>query len=244
MKNFYSKITLIIALSLGLCIFAQAQRKTQDVLYLKNGSVIRGSLQEMSSTGKISIQTADKSLWVYEQDEILRMAKEDVAGFTMPEKGYFIIADLGLFAGRNDFYTRLNPSLHVVNGYQFNKRWMAGIGIGLDRFEYRGYAPLFGEGRFLVLNKQTSPVLSARAGWAIPTYNEFVNGERLYKGGLSLGGSIGITRYIGSKTGIQASVGYNYQETKFTNPWWWGEGKSTTYTRYHSLEVRFGFLFR
>lgn len=55
-----------------------AQTNYQDVVYLKNGSIIRGVIIEQVPNQSISIQTADKSVFVFQMDEIERIAKEAI----------------------------------------------------------------------------------------------------------------------------------------------------------------------
>ncbi len=47
-----------------------------DVVYLKNGGVIRGMIIEQTPNVQIKIQTKDGSIFVYKMDEIEKMAKE------------------------------------------------------------------------------------------------------------------------------------------------------------------------
>lgn len=57
---------------------SQEVKKTEyvDVLYLKNGSIIRGLVMEQIPNESIKIQTADGSLFVYKMDEVLKITKE------------------------------------------------------------------------------------------------------------------------------------------------------------------------
>ena len=48
----------------------------QDVVYLKNGSVIKGMIIEQTPNVSIKIQTKDGSVFVYKMDEISKMTKE------------------------------------------------------------------------------------------------------------------------------------------------------------------------
>ena len=48
----------------------------QDVIYLKNGSIIRGLIIEQIPNVSLKIQTADGSVFVYKIDEIEKMTKE------------------------------------------------------------------------------------------------------------------------------------------------------------------------
>lgn len=74
MKNTITLLFLIISLSLN------AQNQTRDVLYLKSGSVIKGTITEMNPNTGIKIKTADGSLFVYKMDEILKTEKEEFTG--------------------------------------------------------------------------------------------------------------------------------------------------------------------
>lgn len=56
-----------------------AQAPTVDVVYLKNGSVIRGIIIEQSPSQSLKIQTPDGNLFVYAMEEIARITKEPAA---------------------------------------------------------------------------------------------------------------------------------------------------------------------
>jgi len=65
---------LVLTLLVSRPIYAQT---TVDVLYLKNGSIIRGSIIEQVIGESIKIRTADGSIFVYRLDEIQKMTKEE-----------------------------------------------------------------------------------------------------------------------------------------------------------------------
>lgn len=48
----------------------------QDVVYLKNGSIIKGLIIEQVPNESLKIQTADGSIFVYEMDQVAKIAKE------------------------------------------------------------------------------------------------------------------------------------------------------------------------
>lgn len=56
----------------------KANEELVDVLYLKNGSMIRGKILEFVSGGNVKIQTADGSIFVYKADEVDKIVKEPV----------------------------------------------------------------------------------------------------------------------------------------------------------------------
>lgn len=56
-------------------VFIYAQNYT-EVVYLKNGSIIRGTIIEQVPNESIKIQTGDKSVFVYQMDEVEKITKE------------------------------------------------------------------------------------------------------------------------------------------------------------------------
>lgn len=65
-------IVMLIPLSMS------AQHGFEDVVYLKNGSVIRGMIVEQVPNVSIKIQTHDRNIFVFQMAEIDRIAKEEL----------------------------------------------------------------------------------------------------------------------------------------------------------------------
>ena len=55
-----------------------AQLSDADVVYLKNGSVIRGTVVELVPGSTVKIRTSDGSVFVYEMDDVERIGKAPV----------------------------------------------------------------------------------------------------------------------------------------------------------------------
>lgn len=71
------KITLLISLLLiSVVIYAQ-RNNLVDVVYLKNGSILRGIIIEQVPNESIKLQTADGNIFVYQTSEIEKITKED-----------------------------------------------------------------------------------------------------------------------------------------------------------------------
>ena len=84
------KINITIGLRILIVIFfliiifhsqGTAQENFQDVVYLKNGSVIRGIIIEQVPNESIKLQTKDGNLFVYRMDEIEKLTKEQPINF-------------------------------------------------------------------------------------------------------------------------------------------------------------------
>ena len=129
------RITFLIAVAFGLAISSASFAQTVvDVVYLKNGSVIRGTIVEQVPGESLKVQTADGSIFVYALDEVEKMTKEEVeeeevSRPTGSKKSPVValglslgvpIVSFGLLDGSGQFY----------NGQGGNGFWFLGLGLG------------------------------------------------------------------------------------------------------------------
>lgn len=139
MKKIFS---LIIAVCFALSVSAQQQG--EDVVYLNNGTVIKGVIEKAEENVSVSIRTSNGELLTYPAIEVRRIAygKEPV----MPKKaqknnGYkeYSTFETGFwFATELQGGYSLNLSkknvgmteLDVVGGYRFNQYAKVGLGFG------------------------------------------------------------------------------------------------------------------
>lgn len=80
---------------LGSNVFAD----TIDVVYLKNGSIIRGMVVETIPNETIKIRTADGSIFVYSLDEVEKITKEIGKSFTTKLKNPYIATGIQMTTG-------------------------------------------------------------------------------------------------------------------------------------------------
>ena len=73
-KSLMASVIMFLISSTSVCA-----QQTLDVVYLKNGSIIRGEIVELIPNDRIKIQTRDGSLFVYEMAEVERIMKEQVS---------------------------------------------------------------------------------------------------------------------------------------------------------------------
>ncbi len=55
----------------------ESKLQNQDVVYLKNGSIIRGKIVELTPNKTVKIKTADGSIFVYKMDEVEKISMEE-----------------------------------------------------------------------------------------------------------------------------------------------------------------------
>jgi len=77
-------LLLAVAVLLAGSVLAQAPAGQVDVLYLKNGSIVRGQVLELNPAGDVRIRTADGNVFSYPMSDVERVAKEDAPATVLP----------------------------------------------------------------------------------------------------------------------------------------------------------------
>jgi hypothetical protein len=172
-----------------------AQRNGQDVVYLRNGSVIRGNIIEEVPNQSIKIATADGSVFVCQMDEIEKITKEQR------------VVNRGVHSARNNGGSRFKPmnkiilesgylrglmgandldrvKLDVIVGRQLSPHFLLGFGTGLryydEDFEIDGWwhkteteetllVPLFFDIRVNFTRRKISPYFAFDIGYSYDT---------------------------------------------------------------------------
>ncbi len=105
------------------------QSNYQDVVYLKNGSIIRGIIIEQVPNKSIKIETADRSVFVYQMDEIEKITKESFDSNAERRKGFIglslgVSIPVGDFADKADGLAKTGIQLNLINfGYLFSENF-------------------------------------------------------------------------------------------------------------------------
>ena len=116
--NAIFKITTFIFFTL-INTAINAQSSAEEVIYLKNGSVIRGIIVEQVPNQSLKIQTKDKNIFVFNFEEIEKISKRLVAEHRALESLWERLApELKKVAAGKD--STLDPALLVelVKDYQ------------------------------------------------------------------------------------------------------------------------------
>jgi hypothetical protein len=204
-------------MSIGLTL--NAQTNYQDVIYLKNGSVIKGMIIEFVPNTSYTIKTADGSLFVCKIEDIVKITKEEVAG-TKSDAGKSTKTDAyefkpgyrgvleGGFAAKSGKYGLNVTSFNFVNGYQLSEQMYVGLGTGFRYFNDADFTliPLFADFKYAFLNQKISPIVGLGAGYTFNPDNGF-QGE-----GFLFNPSLGVQYRLGKKMRLNLSL--NYQTTQ------------------------------
>ena len=193
---------------LFLTTLAFAQSNLQDVVYLKNGSIIRGVIIEQVPNLSVKIQTVDRNVFVYQIDEIEKLTKEPYQGRSRNssystgrglKSGYRGIIEMGV----TSFASSYGIIVNFINGYQFNPYFSLGLGVGnrylsaTDDFIF----PIFTDFRVNFIDNIGSPYLSFGVGCSI-------DGSVV---GSHFNSSAGVRFMISNKTAINMGLGIETQ---------------------------------
>lgn len=137
--------TFIAAIFLTISSFAQGNM--EDVVYLKDGSIYRGQIQELIPNQSLKIELLGGSIIVLQMNDVTKITKEAKTqstymasdrkyeayayksdstrkAFTPRKKGYFFQSQL--------LFENLQGGLRIINGYKFGRFGYLGIGVGVD----------------------------------------------------------------------------------------------------------------
>jgi hypothetical protein len=141
MKKSLSLIILIIVDSVTF-----AQQRYQDTIYLKNGTSINGKINGWVKNKSIEIQTIDKKQFIFDMDEIEKIAKKtfriensntDLTTNSATKRNGFIGLSGGLNIPLKGDYVKGIQVPAADFGYLFNNNFGVTVLIGINSYQTR-----------------------------------------------------------------------------------------------------------
>jgi len=252
MKNI---LMLLIISLLSVTAFSQeaTPAKTKDLVYLKDGSTLRGTIIEQVPDEYLKIGIAGGTVVELRMSEVKRIKTDkgnyafNPDGSNSKVKGFYTGYNLqGMLgqAGRTEFEQRLvvGVGIQYSLGHQFNEYVSLGGGFGLQLYD-KVFGDVFVQGRgFLPMGKIT-PTLALDAGYGVPLVLSGINNNATQqKGGLSMRPSLGLRIATRNRADILLDVGYQFQHFESTNNWGWGSIDEFD-VWYKRMSFRIGWLF-
>jgi len=159
----------------------QAQNNYEDVVYLKNGSIIHGMIIEQVPNVSIKIKSGP-NVFVYKMEEIEKITREEVQGgigigadYGYRKKGYAGSYEIGL----SDYPKDENVAMFaimLVNGYRFNPYFSLGLGAGAEISTKDIFnIPVYADMRAYFTKTRVAPFFNFGAG-----YNVVIKGADYY----------------------------------------------------------------
>jgi hypothetical protein len=235
---------LTTAITQGL--FAQ---NTEDVIYLKTGSIIRGKIVDQLTTGKVKIELPGGSVFVFQATEIDSIRKENRLKSSIKEinqnyyrkdRGFRNMTELAIIYGvnfKNDpngtNQDDIGMSLQTINGYQFWPYLFVGGGVGIDRFitYQQTFSPFFVRVSSEILKRKVTPYVYLDGGysvmWKQPSNDYTTNIKNV--GGAYVAAGGGVRIYTRSRASVILSAGYKMNMS--SSSW------SYTYENYYTYNT-------
>jgi len=153
--------------------------------------------------------------------------------------GYVLKSGLDGLAGESSTSFRV----WVVNGYRFNRKVSAGLGVGFSYYnDPLSLLPLFIDFKYLFPADKISPFFFLKSGYNISLLTDTETAVNSHSGGLLLNPGLGLQFETDGKLSWQVSAGYNLDRATYFQP-------STTFSSseqevtYKRLSLGIGFSF-
>ncbi len=264
MKKMKKKlIILLVAIILPMGLMAQKGKK--DVVYLKNGSVVRGTIVLQDPGKLIKLKTSDNSLWVFKIAEIDSITRpEPVHVKVTLNTGYFNLTEIGILAGTFSNATRTPLSLMNINSWYFANGIATGLGVGVE-LSQESYLPVVADFRYYFRDRRPLPFISLQAGYSIPLGGSYaqtfyeIDDRRMSpvnwpgpgpipnynndpinaRGGFLINPAVGIQAPLNDNLALTLSAGYRYMRHSYS--------RTDDYKidiDYNRLSLKIGLLFK
>lgn len=230
MINFVCRIASVISIAMIMSFCVNAE-ELKEMLFLKDGNIIRGTIIELIPEGRVKIQTADGSIFVYQMTDVDRISKE-LSPTVKEDKEYgyeqslryrgFFNPSLVIGLGKDNYF---RSEISTTHGIQIIPEVFVGVGVGVmfwETYSYNYYdslseyaeltsIPVFACARgelHNIIHRNFSPYFDIKVG-----YN-FKNFE-----GVFFTPEVGMHFYFGHyKTGLGFGLGYHLQSAKIQSP--------------------------
>ncbi|MEZ4847125.1 MAG: hypothetical protein R3B93_00525 [Bacteroidia bacterium] len=223
--RFFSFTLLVIGLALSQGLFAQHRVLEEDVVYLKNGSIIRGQIEEQIPGDYVKIRVISDTAFTFQTSEIEKITREPskyisikvkkYKGF-MPisyrQRGLYQHASFGAGFTDGDWGQPVaNLSLNYRIGYHLNRFVNVGGGTGFDFYDGGVIAPFFVDVWGDLWESPVTPTYMANLGYGYGLGGSWRHD--VFDGGLMGHLAFGLKFNTRSRYEYVFTVGYKRQDT-------------------------------
>ena len=142
-KLFTTVLPTILFLVLACTLAGQAH--AQDVVYLKDGSIVRGKIIEQIPAKSLKIQTQDGNIFAYQMDEIEKITTAEASAGSPGQLRNFKGFKFGLvnpgtsWAGANADDGAISWSIGGFYDYALSEKLHGGLELDLEEFAFSYY---------------------------------------------------------------------------------------------------------
>jgi len=239
-----------------------AQKQYQDLIYLKNGEIVKGVLINEILKSAVTIVSLNGDTLTFQQSDILKLTRENEHQKSESSKcqwlkrGYELTIEAGKALATGDFGISYFQA-DVINGVRLNSFIASGFGIGLTRINDPGYdyylkpkiiVPVYFDLRINYPSaKKFSPYISFDFGGSISKDKNYSdNSSSAIFRGFLFKSSIGTHICISPDITFNLSFGFRSQQMPFTHILYPGRNADGAHTDIHfsnSINILAGFTF-
>lgn len=127
----YTQILMSIALSILIATPILAQQAREDVVYLRDGSIIRGIIIRQIENESLTIRTKDGSQFVYPMNDVFQITKEPLTGssYAAMKNRPFALGLSCVLPGLGQFYNEQTGKGAVMLGGSIVGLTLMGVGF-------------------------------------------------------------------------------------------------------------------
>lgn len=243
---------LLLCSLFGAPAYSQENKsECQDIVYLKNGTELRGKITEYNLEGNLVIDTWSGTQMTMPSVNVKRVVQkckgEKVERIPTPysfrESGWYHATRFSSLSGANG----LGFGLQHSSGLKLNRLLGIGVGVGMENFDPwdRDVAtfPIFAEVRGYLLAKKITPFYAFGAGYGVSKKHTnitvFDGPEETWKGGWMAQGQIGYR--IGNHAFVQIGIRLQ-RKTRIWENRFWGNNSGVDQILHKRLDIGIGLL--
>ena len=196
-------------------------QKKEDVVYLSDGSVIRGIAQKDSAAGLIRIVNHAGDTWVFNLSEVDSLTREkpfEYKALLFNRNGFEfnINAEFLIRSKNNAIGNAVIPGIDLVFGYRINPYFSAGAGMGMQFYELMEI-PFSVSVRARTSCRALSPLVLVKAGYTMPAEKRPSdwNYDFTSYGGFNGTVGLGIERILSENASFLLTFSYHYQALNY-----------------------------
>ncbi len=245
---------MVLAIVFIVPSFAQSDR---GIIYLKNGSILKGKFRYSEDFNKLQIFTSGNT-WVFnatEVDSITDFRERRMQNIMLNKfnSSFYMRTEIGVLAGNSDNSQTVPFSFSSSLNYQIESRFSFGIGTGIE-FIKESYLPLFVNVELKWRNAYSTPYFFLKSGYLFPLsdsneiyYYDYQPWSSVWPyynqsldaiGGFVINPGVGYQWMYSSGFGMSFAFGYQFHRLKYKGEYDYGLDID-----YNRLTIKFGIIF-
>lgn len=242
------KVLIALIMLVSFSTYGMAQNSYTEVVYLKNGSIIRGVVVEQVPNVSLKIKTADGSIFAYPMAEVEKITKEENTAINSYRykkqvkntlRGYKGFVDAGYLFDVSDNDAN-KFEIATSHGYQFNNYFFVGGGLAVDYYTDLELTsvPVFANFRANFINNKVTPFGDVKLGYTAGDI------EGVYFS-LAVGARVALAKKMALNFRLElAAQGWDYEEYySYSYGGNYGSSRYDEYTTLSNIGLKVGFEF-